>query len=98
MRVIVTRVIISSWEGIAMPSDSSRNRREVLEALAGASLAAALPAAAAPADERSGDMIHRIFGRTGIKVSAIGLGGSHVGSPADEKDGIRIVRTAIDHG
>jgi hypothetical protein len=26
------------------------------------------------------------------------VGGSHVGSPADENDGIRIVRTAIDRG
>jgi aryl-alcohol dehydrogenase-like predicted oxidoreductase len=85
-------------EDTAMPSDTSRNRREILGALAGASLAAALPAAAAPADERSGDMIYRIFGRSGIKVSAIGLGGSHVGSPADENDGIRIVRTAVDRG
>jgi len=78
-----------------MGSDSSCNRREVLGALAGASLAA-LPAAAA-ASEHS-DMIYRTFGRTGIRVSAIGLGGAHVGSPADENDGIRIVRTAIDRG
>ncbi len=78
-----------------MESDSSCNRREVLGALAGASLAA-LPAAAA-ASEHS-DMIYRTFGRTGIRVSAIGLGGAHVGSPADENDGIRIVRTAIDRG
>src|SRR5580700_5466722 len=80
-----------------MPSDNNRNRREVLGALAGASLAA-IPASAAPQGERSGDMLYRTFGRTGIKVSAIGLGGSHVGSPADENDGIRIVRTAIDRG
>jgi uncharacterized protein len=73
-----------------MESDSSCNRREVLGALAGASLAA-LPAAAA-ASEHS-DMIYRTFGRTGIRVSAIGLGGAHVGSPADENDGIRIVRS-----
>ena len=81
-----------------MPSDSSRNRREVLGALAGASLAAALPAGAAPPDERSGDMIYRTFGRAGIKVSALGLGGSHIGSPRDENDGIRIVRSAVDRG
>jgi len=78
-----------------MADDSGCNRREVLGALAGASLAAALPAAA---DERTGDMIYRTFGQAGIKVSAIGLGGSHIGSPADENDGIRIVRTAIDRG
>ncbi len=80
-----------------MESGSSCNRRDVLGALAGASLAAALPAGAA-ADERRGDMLYRTFGRTGIQVSAIGLGGSHVGAPADENVGIRIVRTAIDRG
>jgi hypothetical protein len=47
---------------------------------------------------KGADMIYRTFGRTGIKVSAVGLEGSHVGSPADENDGIRIVRTAIDRG
>jgi len=76
-----------------MASDSSFNRREVLGALAGASLAAG-----AAAGDTSGEMIYRTFGPTGIKVSAIGLGGSHIGSPADENDGIRIVRTAIDRG
>jgi aryl-alcohol dehydrogenase-like predicted oxidoreductase len=80
-----------------MGPDSSCNRRAVLGALAGASLAASLPASAA-ASEGSGEMIYRTFGRAGIKVSAIGLGGSHIGMPADENDGIRIVRTAIDRG
>ena len=64
------------------------NRREALGALASASLAMAAP---------SGDMVYREFGQTGIKVSAIGLGGSHIGNP-EEKEGIRIVRTAIDRG
>ena len=63
-----------------MKSDSSCSRRKVLGALAGASLAAALPEGAA-ASARSSDMVYRTFGRTGVKVSAIGLGGSHVGSP-----------------
>jgi aryl-alcohol dehydrogenase-like predicted oxidoreductase len=80
-----------------MGSDNSCNRREVLGALAAASLMAANPADAT-ADERRGDMIYRTFGPTGIQVSAIGLGGSHVGTPADENDGIRIVRAAIDRG
>ena len=79
-----------------MSIDNSYNRRELLGALATVSLAA-LPSGAA-ADERKGDMIYRTFGTTGIKVSAIGLGGSHVGNPADENDGIRIVRSAIDRG
>src|ERR1017187_9673655 len=66
--------------GSVMGSDSSCNRREVLGALVGASLAA-LPAGAAASDH-SGVMIYRTFGRTGIQGLAIGLGGSPLGSPA----------------
>ncbi len=45
------------------------------------------------------DMIYRTLGRTGERVSAIGLGGWHIGLPTvDEKLALRIVRTAIDSG
>lgn len=41
----------------------------------------------------------RVLGRTGERVSAIGLGGWHLGfSSVSEKDSIRIVRSAIDSG
>ena len=43
-------------------------------------------------------MLYRTLGRTGEKVSAIGLGGYHVGHPPDPADAIRIVRSAIDRG
>ncbi len=43
-------------------------------------------------------MTYRVLGKTGEKVSAIGLGGHHIGRPADKKEGIRIVRTALDRG
>jgi predicted aldo/keto reductase-like oxidoreductase len=43
-------------------------------------------------------MPYRILGRTGEKVSLIGLGGAHLGMTRDEKESIRIVRTAIDNG
>ena len=43
-------------------------------------------------------MLYRQLGSTGEKVSAIGLGGHHIGRPADPQEGIRIVRTAIDRG
>jgi predicted aldo/keto reductase-like oxidoreductase len=39
----------------------------------------------------------RELGRTGVRVSILGLGGYHLGMPA-EKEAIRIVRTALDHG
>src|SRR5438093_11213908 len=44
-------------------------------------------------------MIYRELGKTGEKVSAIGVGGWHLGlRPVDEALAIRIVRTAIDAG
>ena len=45
------------------------------------------------------EMIYRVLGSTGEKVSAIGVGGWHLGlQQVDEKLSIRIVRTAIDRG
>jgi len=43
-------------------------------------------------------MIYRTLGKTGEKVSAIGLGGYHIGVPKDPNEGIRIIRTAVDRG
>lgn len=44
-------------------------------------------------------MLYRTLGRTGEKVSAIGVGGWHIGLKAvDEPLSIRIIRTAVDRG
>ncbi len=43
-------------------------------------------------------MIYRKLGRTGEKVSAIGLGGFHLGLARDSDEAGRIVRSAIDRG
>ena len=43
-------------------------------------------------------MPYRTLGRTGEKVSIVGLGGAHIGFQKDEKDSIQIIRTAIDNG
>jgi aryl-alcohol dehydrogenase-like predicted oxidoreductase len=43
-------------------------------------------------------MIYRTLGATGEKVSAIGLGGYHIGFPKDAAEGVRIVRSALDRG
>jgi len=40
----------------------------------------------------------RDFGRTGVKISALGLGGHHLGDPDDEKIATEIVHAAIDGG
>jgi aryl-alcohol dehydrogenase-like predicted oxidoreductase len=45
------------------------------------------------------EMLYRVLGRTGEKVSAIGVGGFHLGlGQVDEQLAIRIVRTAIERG
>ncbi len=45
------------------------------------------------------DVPYRVLGRTGERVSAIGLGGWHLGlEHVDEQLSIRIVRTAVDRG
>ena len=44
-------------------------------------------------------MIYRTLGRTGERVSAIGLGGYHIGHPElEEQESIRLIRQAIDRG
>ena len=47
----------------------------------------------------NGSMPHRTLGRTGERVSAIGLGGWHLGlKHVDEPLAIRLVRSAVDRG
>src|SRR3954468_24336563 len=70
-----------------------QQRREFLSTLLGAATAQVLAG-----QTRSGDMIYRTLGKTGERVSAIGLGGSHIGRAQDEQEGIRIIRTGIDRG
>jgi predicted aldo/keto reductase-like oxidoreductase len=47
--------------------------------------------------ERRNGIPYRAFGKTGDKVSILGVGGFHIGVP-EEPEGVRIVRTAIDEG
>jgi predicted aldo/keto reductase-like oxidoreductase len=84
-------------------SHPKQNRREFLEkvalGVAGAGITASgstLTASAAAAAK--GEMPYRTLGRSGEKVSLLGLGGYHIGMQSDEQESIRIVRTAIDNG
>jgi predicted aldo/keto reductase-like oxidoreductase len=48
---------------------------------------------------RKGDMLYRTLGRTGEQVSAIGMGGFHIGHQTlTEDESIRLIRAAIDRG
>jgi aryl-alcohol dehydrogenase-like predicted oxidoreductase len=67
-------------------------RREFLTRLAALQVAAKLDA------QVSNGMIYRNLGTTGVRVSALGLGGYHIGVPKDENEGIRLIRSAVDRG
>lgn len=47
---------------------------------------------------RKGDMIYRNFGSSGEKISAIGLGGFHIGTLPSEQECTKLIRSAIDRG
>jgi aryl-alcohol dehydrogenase-like predicted oxidoreductase len=75
---------------------SAVTRREFLRAaVVTGLLAGTVPGWAA---ESEGGMPYRRLGSTGEKVSAIGLGGFHIGVPKDEQEAIRLMRSAIDRG
>ncbi len=46
----------------------------------------------------SGTVPTRVLGRTGEKVSMVGLGGYHLGMQSTEQESIRIIRSGIDSG
>ncbi len=68
------------------------NRRQALGALATAGIV--IPRAWG----QSTEMIYRPLGKTGEKVSAIGLGGAHIGRAASPELATTVLRTAVDHG
>ena len=57
-----------------------------------------LPRVSSPGT-RKGDMLYRELGKTGVQVSAIGMGGFHIGAPKlQEADAIKLIQSAIDRG
>jgi hypothetical protein len=73
------------------------SRRWFVKSAAAAAILGGVSPQVLMAETKEG-MPQRVLGRTGENVSAIGLGGYHIGKQADEKDSIRIIRSAIDQG
>jgi aryl-alcohol dehydrogenase-like predicted oxidoreductase len=74
----------------------SLSRREFIGLAVAAALASGIPLSSHA--ESTGEIPYRTLGRTGQKVSAIGIGGYHMGMQKEEQESIRIVRTAVDGG
>lgn len=81
-------------------------RRDFLKTATAATVSAAIATPAqSPSKQsqptrrpQSPDMIYRQLGTTGETVSAIGLGGFHIGKQKDPEESIRLMHAAIDAG
>jgi len=81
------------------------DRRDFLKTATVAAAGSVAPAGAASAQSsnlprrpESPNMIYRQLGSTGERVSAIGIGGYHLGKQQDPDESIRLLRAAIDRG
>lgn len=79
-------------------TDQTSSRREFLTGTVagGAALAGGLAADTTPASATG--IPQRVLGRTGARVSILGLGGWHIGAVKDEKEAVRIMHAAMDEG
>src|SRR5437867_1768806 len=77
--------------------EATVSRRSFLKSAAAAAILGSASQQVLMAETKEG-MPQRALGRTGEKVSAIGLGGYHIGKQADEAESITIIRSAIDRG
>src|SRR2546426_6117472 len=83
------------WKG---ESNAGVTRRDFMKSAIATGVAVGTGPGGWAAETIQDGMLYRMLGRTGEKVSAIGLGGYHIGEPKDEQEGIRIIRSAIDRG
>jgi predicted aldo/keto reductase-like oxidoreductase len=89
-------VILSSQE-YDFFREQSMQRREFLKSAAITALASKLTRPAEAMD--ASGMPYRTLGRTGVKVSLVGLGGHHIGrSYVSQDESTRIIRTGLDSG
>jgi aryl-alcohol dehydrogenase-like predicted oxidoreductase len=78
-------------------NDGGVTRRDFLGMAVAATYAAGAEKLSWAADTKAG-IPYRTLGRTGEKVSMVGIGGYHIGKQSDEQESIRIIRTALDGG
>jgi len=72
------------------------DRRHFLKTAAAGTLMTSLNSDFAHASDTPFPM--RTLGRSGEKISIVGLGGYHIGMQSDEQESTRIIRTALDSG
>ena len=80
-----------------LAADSGISRRGFLGVAAASILLARAGQESLRPESRNG-IPYRKLGRSGEKVSLVGLGGYHLGKQADPQESIRIIRTGLDEG
>src|SRR5712664_3490318 len=73
-------------------------RREFLTTMLTTSLLAGAAGPELWAAGNENGIPYRRLGRTGERVSLVGLGGYHIGMQSDEQDSVKIIRAALDGG
>lgn len=76
----------------------AQSRRQFLRATVGGVAAISVLPAVPGAARAAEGMPLRSFGKTGVKVSQLGLGGWHIGIQKDKEESLRLIRTAMDAG
>jgi len=74
------------------------NRRDFVSGILSSSLLAGVATPHLWAAGEENGVPYRKLGRTGERVSMVGLGGFHIGIQPDEQESIRLIRTALDGG
>jgi aryl-alcohol dehydrogenase-like predicted oxidoreductase len=88
--------LLSNYSGHG--NSGTIERRDFLKGLALAGLMASAKDGSS-AESPKQDIPYRTLGRTGERVSAIGMGGFHLAQPGlEEAESIRLIRSAIDRG
>src|ERR1041385_78629 len=84
---------------VASASAGGLSRRGFLRvAMAGSAVASVATPPLSSAAETKAGIPYRALGRTGARLSVIGMGGFHIGEPPNENDSIRLIRAGIDGG
>jgi predicted aldo/keto reductase-like oxidoreductase len=84
-------------ESVRNANDGGVTRRDFLGMAVAATCAAGGEKLSWAGDVKEG-IAYRTLGRTGEKVSMVGIGGFHIGKQSEEQESIGIIRKALDNG